>query len=115
MHPSQRIVTRMPLANLWDDEGQLNAHRVRHVGRKEIAQLLRDGLKTFVVADVGLPLRWIPEQDRFTFWKAEVRDRLVPVEAHSFYLEDYSNEFCYIASEWRRSDSEPIVVLEKCH
>jgi hypothetical protein len=76
--PSQRIVTCIPLTNLWDEKGQLNAHRVRRARRKEISQLLRIG-STFVVSDVGHPLRWIPEQDRFTFWKTEVRDRLAPV------------------------------------
>jgi hypothetical protein len=39
-----------------------------------------------VVADVAHPLRWIAEQDRFTFWKAEVRDRLVPVEVDTSTL-----------------------------
>ena len=50
--PSQLIVTRMPLTNLWDEKGHLNAHRVKHVGWEEISQFLRDGA-TFVVAEVG--------------------------------------------------------------
>lgn len=115
MHPSQRIVTRIPLTTLWDEQGQISAHRVRYVGRKEISQLIRNG-STFVVADVSYPLRWVSEQDRFTFWKVEVRDHLVPVEQlDGFYLEDYPNEYCYIASEWCRQDELPIIVLEKCH
>ena len=83
MHASQLIVTRMPLGNLWDSEGQLEAHRVRRVGKDEISELMRNG-STFVVADVGQPLCWIPEQDRFMFWKAEVQGRLVPPERIAF-------------------------------
>jgi hypothetical protein len=104
----------MPLTNLWDEKGHLNAYRVRRVGRNEISQLLRNG-STFVVADVGHPLHWMPEQYRFSFWKAEVRDHLVPVELDRFYLEDYPNEYCYIASEWHWPGAKPIVVLEKYH
>ena len=114
MHSSQLIVTRMPLTNLWDETGQLDAQRVRHVGQKEIAQLLRNG-STLVVADVGHPLRWIPEQDRFTFWKAEVKDHLAPLEIDALRLEGYPGEYCYIASLWDCAGSRPIVLLEKVH
>src|SRR5262249_27680064 len=114
MDPAQRIVTRMPLSDLWDKSGQLNAHRVKHVGRKEITQLLRDA-STFVVADVGHPLRWIPEKDRFNFWKTEVKDHMVPAEVNSFYLEDYPNEYCFVASVWHCVESKPVVVLERHH
>jgi hypothetical protein len=114
MHASQLIVTRMPLSNLWDEQGQLEAHRVKRVGKEEISALLRDG-STFVVADVGQPLCWIPEQDRFNFWKAEVRHHLVPPEVDRFCLEAYPNEDCYVASAWHCAGSKPIVVLEKYH
>ena len=86
----------MPLSHLWDKAGQLEAHRGRCVGKDEITELMRNG-STFVVADVGQSLRWIPEQDRFTFWKAEVRSRLVPPEADRFCLEAYPNQYCYVA------------------
>ena len=79
MDPAQRIVTQMPLSDLWKDAGLINAHRHGRVGRDDISKLLRDG-STFVVADLGHPLRWIPEQDRSTFWKAEVQDHLVPAD-----------------------------------
>jgi len=60
MDPAQRIVTQMPLSDLWKDAGLINAHRHGRVGRDDISKLLRDG-STFVVADLGHPLRWIPE------------------------------------------------------
>jgi len=114
MDPSKRIVTSMPLSHLWDKEGQLKAHRVRCVGKDEISELMQNG-STFVVADVGHPLRWIPEQDRFTFYKAEVKGRLVPLEADRFCLEAYPKEYCYVASVWRCTGSKSVIVLEKHH
>ena len=56
-----------------------------NVTRLEISKLLRDG-STFVVADVEHPLRWIPEQDRFTFWKTEAEDHLVSAEDDGFII-----------------------------
>ena len=114
MDPSHRIVTSMPLSHLWGKEGQLEAQRVRRVGNDEISELMRNG-STFVVADVGHPLRWIPEQDRFAFWKAEVKGRLVPPHADRFCLEAYPNEYCYVASVWRCAGSKSVIVLEKHH
>jgi hypothetical protein len=104
----------MPLSHLWDKAGQLEAHRVRCVGKDEITELMRNG-STFVVADVGQPLCWIPEQDRFTFWQAEVRSRLVPPEADRFRLEAYPNGYCYVASVWHCTGSKSVIVLEKHH
>jgi len=114
MNPAQRVVTHMPLSDLWSQTGPLKAHRLKSVGREEITQLLRDG-STFVVADVGHPLRWIPEQDRFTFWKSEVEGHLVPAEVNGFCPEAYPGEYCYVASKWHAIGSKPIVVLEKHH
>jgi hypothetical protein len=114
VHSSQLIVTRIPLADLWDEEGQLNAHRVRHVGQEEIAQLLRND-SALIVADVGHPLRWISEQDRFTFWKAEVRGHLAPPEIDNLRPGAYPSEYCYVASLWCCAESKPIVLLEKYH
>jgi hypothetical protein len=114
MHPSQLIVTSMPLNKLWDRDGLLQAHRVRPVGKEEIADLLRSG-STFVVADVGHPLRWIVAQDRFNFWKIEVKEHLASPETDDLCLKAYPNEYCYIASEWRCAGSIPVVLLEKHH
>jgi hypothetical protein len=114
MHPSQRIVTCLPLPELWDAEGPCNARRIRSVGNKEIIQLLRDEL-CFVVADVGQPLRWIMDRDRFAFWTAELKPRLVAPDATRFRLDDYPGGYCYVASEWQCETNRAVVVLEKHH
>ncbi|MGY8639185.1 hypothetical protein RAD15_42680 [Bradyrhizobium sp. 14AA] len=114
MDVAQRIVTNLPLAELWTDEGPLYAQRAERVGEAEIVQLLQDGA-TFVIADVGKPLRWILTADRFAFWKAELKCRLVASDVDSFDLAAYPGSHCYLASVWRDESSSPTIVLEMYH
>jgi len=81
---------------------------------EDVRQLLSSGPVQFVIADVGLALRWIPESECFRFWKNEVKPHVAP-EAKT-YLDDYPGEYFYRASEWKARKSEaPIVVLKKFH
>jgi hypothetical protein len=114
MDSTQRIVTCMPLTELWNNKGQLDAGRAENVGETDIVQLLRDG-SSFVVAEVGQPLRWISESDRFAFWKAEVKCRLVAPDADGFHPDDYPGNYCYVAAMWKGASSASVVVLEKHH
>ena len=115
MEWSKRIITQLPLAQLWTGEGPVGASRGRTVGEAELAALLRRGPLRFVVADVGKAPHWRTEADCFAFWKSEVRPRLVRADATSWRLEDYPGEYCYRASEWTGAPGTPIVVLEACH
>jgi hypothetical protein len=64
MDTAQKIVTQIPLTELWNADGPLDARRAKNLGEADIKRLLRDG-PSFVVAETGLPLRWICEDDRF--------------------------------------------------
>src|SRR6185436_19220135 len=99
MDTRQKIVTQIPLTELWNSSGPLNAFRVEGLGETDIVRLLRDG-SSFVVAETGQSLRWIAEGDRFAFWKTEVRCRLVAPEADGFCLDDYPGSYCYVAAMW---------------
>ena len=114
MDAVRRVVVSLPLAELWTDKGPLHAERAERVGKAAIVQLLQGG-STFVVADVGKSLRWIPTADRFAFWKAELKCRLVPADAGNFDVSSYPGIYCYLASVWRNPSSSPIVVLEMYH
>ena len=89
MKPEQRIVVSVPLDELWDERGPVAAIRGRALGRQEIEAFLSSEAVQFVIANGGSPLCWIPADDRFTFWKSEVKVRLVPADAEKFHLEDY--------------------------
>ena len=114
MDAAHRVVTQMPLIELWSGEGVLDARPAESAGEVDIDQLLRNG-STFAVADVGKPLKWTSEAERFAFWKAEVKDRLVSPGTQSFRLDDYEGGYCYTATVWRGAGSAPIILLEMHH
>jgi hypothetical protein len=107
-------VTRKPLTELWRDDGFSTSQRQRSLTTEDVRQLLRSGPVQFVIADVGLAFRWIPESECFHFWKNEVNPHLA-ADAKT-HLDDYAGEYFYRASEWKSRKSEaPIVVLEIYH
>jgi hypothetical protein len=113
MDVAKKIITRLPLEELWNANGMLNANRVSYINRTDVMGMMKSGA-TFVVADVGQPPRWIDAADRFEFWKAEVKPRLVDADDYAF-LERCPGESCYFASKWDLSDGPPLIVLEKHH
>jgi hypothetical protein len=113
MHPRDRIVTHLPLEELWNEEGVVPATRGRRLGREDIRRLLAGGWVQFVIANGGDPLRWIPLAERFNFWKSEVAPHLA--ETESFYLDDFPDGLAYVASEWAGAGDAVIILLEASH
>jgi hypothetical protein len=111
-----QAVTRLPLAELWDEAGRVSLTKVRDVGAAAVADLLRDGPVRFVVADLGSGLSWVPADECYRFWKAEVKPRLVePAAAEAgFRSGDYPGGYCYLASEWAGGPG-PVIALEARH
>jgi hypothetical protein len=116
MYHNKKIVTQLPLAELWGETGSMAVERVRYLNREAIRRFLQHGPVRFVVADVGLSLRWIAENESYVFWKAEVRPHLVNKPERPFAIYHYPHGYAYIASEWQTVDADfPIVVLERYH
>jgi hypothetical protein len=113
LRPDQRIVTKTPLTELWDDGGTLTGGRVRNLDQTDLVELLRSGPVQFLVADPGLKLRWIPTPQRFEFWKT-VRAQIAQPDK-AIYRAQFPNETAYIASEWRGRTGECLILLEKYH
>ena len=113
MRPDQRIVTKMPLNEIWDDSGTLTGERIRYLDHNSLRELVRSGPVQFVVADPGSKLHWIPTEKRFEFWKMarpQIADTTKPI-----LLGQFPNKTAYIASEWRGRAGECLVLLEKHH
>jgi len=113
MRPDHRVVTKLPLTELWDETGALPGERIRHLDENLIRGLMGTGQVQFIVAICGTKLNWIPMQERFEFWKAirpQVADALRPI-----YLERFPNQTAYIASEWRGRAGECLILLETHH
>ena len=76
MDPALRLVTRLPLVELWHPDGTVLHKRMRHLATEDIAELLRAGEVEFAVVDLDKPLSWIAPPECFAFWKTEVKPDL---------------------------------------
>lgn len=86
---------RVPLTELWNDEGEVQAQCLGTIGKTEIESLLQSGA-TFVIADVGQPLLWTDRKAASAFWKSEAEPRIVDPRAKGFRLEDFPESYCYV-------------------
>jgi hypothetical protein len=114
MNTTLKIVTRLPLTELWRDDGFTTTSRVRWLTAEDIASLLRSGRVQFVVADIGASLRWIPAGECYDFWKRDLQLHLAAPDSKPS-LDDGPDGYCYFASEWSSRDGAPIIVCERHH
>ena len=56
MDTSTKLATRLPLVELWPENGSKTTSRLRWLNQEEIDNILRAGPVQFVVADIGCPL-----------------------------------------------------------
>lgn len=112
---SFRIVTRIPLDTLWDEEGEVAATRSRSLSQSDLTEMLRKYPVEFYVADMGHSLRRVEVHKCYSFWKSEVKAHLVNDPDGKIILENYPGEYAYLASEWSGEIQVPIVLLEKRH
>ena len=116
MQSIHKVVTSLPLSELWNEKASTAAIRQRHLSYEDLRQLVQSGQVRFVVANVGAPLRWVPAGESHSFWKLEVRLHLVNEPDRPFDIYSFPEGYCYVASEWRDSDEgRATVVLELHH
>jgi hypothetical protein len=114
MRPADRIITELPLRELFDEHGPVKAVRQRDLLADDIRDLMRAGSVQFVVAICGSKPIWVALAEQYAFWKSEVLPRLAN-RAERVELDKFPDGMCYFASEWRRSDGMPVVLLEVAH
>jgi hypothetical protein len=114
MDAALKIVNQLPLAELWRDDGFTTTSRARWLTADDITSLLRAGRVQFVVADVGVSLRWIPLAECYDFWRKEAQPQLA-APGSTTALNDFPEGYCYFASEWSSRDGTPIIVCERHH
>jgi hypothetical protein len=114
MDAALKIVTHLPLRELWRHDGLKTSARIRSLTKDDIRSLLRCGPIQFVVVDVGSSPHWIQPSECFQFWTSEAQPHLA--REAGVILEWFPGGYCYSASEWDGGDpAAPIVVLEKQH
>lgn len=109
---SEMKVTQLPLVSLRTPKGVV-ARRERRMTGSDIEPLLSTADVTFVVADLGRPLRWIPASERFRFWEAEARPHVATTEKMS--LDDCPDGYGYFASEWHTEAAAAVIILLEKH
>ena len=113
MEHVKRVVTEIPLKEIWNHEGAIEAIRDRYLSANALKNMLKKFPVEFVIANVGDPLKSVPISMCYDFWKSEVKAHLVSNPEESFRLEDFPEEYAYLASEWSGEIQNPIVLLEK--
>ena len=113
MEPRDRIANQLPLERLWADSGELEARRGPQLDRNAIAELLRTGSIRFVIAEAGRNLEWIPEPERFTFWKRVAMPHLS--ETDHIDLSIFPDQKAFTASLWTVPGGQPPIVLLEVH
>ena len=113
MDPRDRIATQLPLERLWADSGELEATRGPQLYRNAIADLLRAGSVRFVIADAGHKLEWVPEPERFEFWKKVAPPHLS--ETDRINLSAFPDQTAFVASLWSVAEGQPPIVLLETH
>ncbi len=128
MDPRLRIVTGLPLAELWNEAGPVPATRGPELDAPQVSTCLREGA-TGVVARIGEPLLWVRGVELFDWWKAEAKPRLTPAGGYryedvpnppprppnAYRLEDFPDEHAWTASRWTLADGSVVVVFEEHH
>jgi hypothetical protein len=109
-----RVVTRLPLEELWDDSGVIAAHRARDLNADGVREALRTGTKA-AVANIGDPLRWLHGLALFDWWKAEAAPRLLDPNAPAWRLELMPGHRGWLAAEWRLLDGALVLAFEAIH
>jgi hypothetical protein len=114
MDPSVRIVTQIPLTELWDSTGVIRAARGPYLTVDDVRDLLGRGSPRFAIADIGKALEWIRGNEAFQRWKTKVRTHLV--DPHQpFVSDEFPNGLAYVASEWTLDDGSTVIVFEVYH
>jgi hypothetical protein len=108
-----RVVTQLPLRELWRDDGFSTTARGKSITHDDIREFLTSGPVQFVVVDVGRAPRWIPASECFDFWKNEAGPHLASGKKAS--LNEFPGGYCYFASQWQGETTTPILLLEKHH
>jgi len=112
--PYKPIVTRIPLGELWTHDGApVPAKRVRFLDSAEVHDLIRHRPDLdLIVARGAEPLKWLYGDEKWTFWKEELKGRIADPEAPIF-REDWAGGWCFIVTEWAALGIErPILLAE---
>ncbi len=81
---------------------------------REALELLLDGKIAIAEASCGLKLTWILPNNSLAFYKEQIKGH-VAKDPDRIVLEDYEDDWCYLASLWVDAQDEKVILLETYH
>ena len=116
MDVSKRVVTEIPMAAIWLEDSTLITEERSNCSADQINESLRFRPIRFVVAEVGKPLRWIPLNTCFDFWKEEAEQYVHSLSDGG--VSGFHAPYFFIARMWKDclwTIAGPIILLEKVY
>jgi hypothetical protein len=77
MDNSMRIVTKIPLSEIWKFNQDIVSNRKHYLNEEQINNILQISKVDFIVADVGLHLHWVGTELCFDIWNNEIKNHLI--------------------------------------
>lgn len=114
MDLTNKIVTKIPITELWNSELVIATNRNQYLLTQDVNELLKILPFQFVIADVGLHLKWINKEKCFNFWKTVAKNHIVD-NIKKIELAICPDNYAFIASKWITDQQDIIVLLEKLH
>jgi hypothetical protein len=114
MELSQRIVTKMPMDSIWTENEELKSERKEYLSQNQVSEILKEGPLQFLIADVGNKLIWTKVDECYKMYKSYFKDHILR-DVNYINLDDYKDNFCYLASLWIGESKTPVILLEKFH
>jgi len=114
MDPANRQVIKIPLTDLFDAQGRVEATRGVDLDAAAIAQHLRAGAP-IVLARIGAPLEWLRGDEFVACWKSELKPRLWAPDRDHIELEDFPDDRAWRATAWHLNDGSDVIVFEEHH
>jgi len=114
MMTSSQVIEKIPIEYIWNEDGdKLEYERAEYLPVEAIKKLLKKYPIKFIIARIGQPLKFIPEEECYTLWNQEVRDHMMDPPKGHLFLPDQLDGYGYLASKWQgSSDDDWVIVLE---
>lgn len=96
---SLKIVTKLPIEKLWNENNYIDSTREKNLTKNELINIIKKSPLKFVIADIGHKLKWIPLDKCYKFWKLEIKDNLIKIY-DKIELESFPSDYAYLASKW---------------
>jgi hypothetical protein len=106
--------TSLLIQEFWDSDKVLQAKREAYLTKEDIRCLLKVQPVAFVVANPGNLLKWINPSDCYSLWKNQAEPHMAN-DLEQIYIDNFPDQYAFIASKWSSSSQVPIILLEQIH